>query len=169
MKVVGVDIDEGCIRFASGYFKNDNIDFKTQDVHDFLDAAVEIDIYLLVNSMFLLQRPKELIGKIHRKLSAGGKLGVIIPNSGSVNFRNFQVLHPGENKQVLSKEEAADFFEGAGFRVVRTKGLGYVTIFGNTLLSRMGRLRGVCIYAGDLLNRLIGQEPSYWGFILEKV
>ena len=168
-KVLGVDIDQKSIQQADSYFHRNNLEFETKDIHSFLDTVGPIDHYLLVNSIFLLPAPQQVIAAIHRKLPPGGSLAVIIPNEDSANFRNFQQLDPHQNTFVLGKKEAAKFFSVAGFRVEVVKGLCYTTIYGNRLLSRLGRLRGLYTYAGDFINWLIGKKPSYWGFLLRKV
>ncbi len=167
-KVLGVDIDQQCIEHAHSTFPRDNLTFQEADIHSFLDTAGPIDQFLLVNSIFLLPEPQRVITAIYGKLLAGGSLAVIIPNEESTNFKNFQELNPRTNTLVLGKKDAAKFFSEAGFQVEVVKGVCYTTIYGNRLLPRLGRLKGVYIYAGDFINRLFGKKASYWGFLLKK-
>ncbi len=167
-KVLGVDIDQQCIGNAHSHFHRENLAFQRQDIHSFLNAPVPMDDFLLVNSIFLLPEPKKVIEKIHRKLPVGGNLIVIMPNRESDNFINFQRLDPCQNTFTPGKETAVELFAGTGFRVEKVKGLCYTTIYGNRLLSQLGRLRGVYTYLGDYVNKFVGKKPSYWGFFLKK-
>jgi len=167
-KIVGVDIDPGCVENAARYYHRDNLEFRAQDIHSFLESCGTIDFYLLVNSIFLLPRPEEIMIKIHNKLSDNGRLAVVIPNTTSANFNNFQHLNATQNTLILDKGEAISFFKRTGFRTELMKGLAFTTIYGNKFLHRLGRLRGLYTYAGDLVNGLAGKRSSYWGFILKK-
>ena len=166
--VTGIDISQEAVGHASENYVRENLLYKAQDIHLFLDKLSSIDAYLLVNSIFLLPQPEQILKKIHDKISTGGKLGVIIPNIESENFRNFQQLEPELNCLLLDRGQAQTFFENAGFKTEAVKGLSFIHLYGNRTLEKLGKLRGLYTYAADRVNHLIGKKPSYWGFILSR-
>lgn len=166
-QVRGIDIDEGFIRNAQGYRLN-NLAFEQADIHTFLENCQPFDLYLLINSIFLLPRPEEILREIHDKLNANGRLIVVIPNVASINFKNFQKMEPELNKLILGREEAAGYFQQYGFNVEKTEGAAYVPYIGNRLLNRLWKFKGLYIYLFDSINKMLGRKPCYWGFVLSK-
>lgn len=168
-RVIGVDIDPDCIKQAIDAYKGNNLEYEVKDIHFFLNDCEPIDIYLLINSIFLLPAPAELLKKINNKLKDTGKFAIVIPNINSDNFKNFQRMQPHQNKLILDKQQAISFFETAGFRIESVKGLAFTMLYGNKILQRMWKLKGIYTYTFNFINELIGKKPSYWGFILSKM
>lgn len=163
--ITGVDIDA---EFIGNARKREagNLSFIQDDIHHFLENCTPFDVHLLVNSLFLLPNPSGVLNKIHNKLK--DRMIIIIPNTESVNFRNFQKMEPGLNQLVLNKEEACDYFQKHGYKIDSIEGVAYVPYIGNTTLSKLWKFRGLYIYTFDVLNKLLGCKPCYWGFVLSK-
>jgi trans-aconitate methyltransferase len=168
-RILGVDIDEGCIRNANNIYKHEKLNFEAGDIHSFLDRTGDLDLFLLVNSIFLLPDTEGILNKIYTKLSDKGKLVVIIPNTESVNFKNFQKINPTQNKLIINKSEAITYFQKFGFHTEIVKGVAYVPYIGIGKLKYLWKFRGAYMYSFNWVNRIFSGKPCYWGFVLSKI
>lgn len=128
---LGLDISEENISFATKkYTQLSNIKFEKSDIHQFVEGRDTFDCFCMINSLFLLPQPKELLQKIKTKLSKEGKLLLILPNPNSLNFKRYQRIAPDVNTFILAKENYSDFFNNLGFEILACEGIARVPFYG---------------------------------------
>jgi 2-polyprenyl-3-methyl-5-hydroxy-6-metoxy-1,4-benzoquinol methylase len=162
----GIDIDEESIKEAQRDWSGKNITYYQNDIYTF-SFTEDYDIFLLINSLFLLPEPKKLMAKIKENLKPGGSVIVIVPNIHSDNFKSFQRAHPGENTFIKDRNEMILFFKEAGYTVEKTEGLIYVPYVG---INRkwLWIFKGSYPFVFDKVYKWLSSKPSYWGFIIKK-
>ena len=170
-QVIGADMEEECISRANrlyGKGTNGNLEFRESDIHRFLGTIDPADVYLLINSIFLLPEPEKVLESIHTKLKDDGLLFVIIPNVQSKNFLNFQKLDGQLNKLILTKEQAEAYFLKHGFKTQKIEPVTFSYFFGNKLLRFLWRFRDLYLSLTSPINKMLGKQSNYWGFVLSK-
>lgn len=115
---------------AKSKFQQKNLNFECEDIHDLVKKVEEFEIFCLINSLFLLPRPKELLRKISGKLTRNGQLLLLIPNTESENFRRYQKMEPKVNSFILHPANYFDFFEECGLKIISIEGIVKVPFFG---------------------------------------
>ena len=162
----GIDIDEQSIKEAQRDWSGKNITYYQNDIYTF-SFTEDYDIFLLINSLFLLPEPNKLMAKIKENLKPGGSVIVIVPNIHSDHFKKFQLLQPGENTFIKDRDEMILFFKEAGYTVEKTEGLMYVPYIG---VDRkwLWKFKGSYPFVFDKVYRWLFHKPAYWGFILKK-
>jgi trans-aconitate methyltransferase len=91
-KVTGVDISKKDISFANKKYTSSNLNYLEKDIHSFIDETEKIEVFCLINSLFLLPEPERLLRKISQKLNEKGQLFLILPNPESINFKRYQKI-----------------------------------------------------------------------------
>jgi 2-polyprenyl-3-methyl-5-hydroxy-6-metoxy-1,4-benzoquinol methylase len=168
-KVLGVDLAEEAIQAARQSYQRNNLEYAKKDIHDLLQDCGPVESYLLINSIFQLPRPAEILQKIYRKLEDTGRLFVVIPNIRSANFKSFQKLEPHQNTLILDKEQAISYFRQEGFKMEKMEGVAFTRKYGNKLLPLTWKLKGLYTYTWDSIGRALGSTPSYFGYIFSKL
>ena len=169
--VVGIDLSADCIDHAQrvyGKGSKGNLDFKEIEIHQFLSTKDSFDGYLLINSIFLLPEPEDILQAIHSKLAPDGSLFVIVPNVHSKNFINFQKIDPELNKLILTKEQAEKYFLDNGFKTEKIEPIAFSYFFGNKLLQFTWKFRNLYLSTTSMINKALGRKSNYWGFVLSK-
>lgn len=122
---VGVDI-------ANHFLKTNlsNTSFLSQDIHQYIDSQDNIAFICVINSLYLLPNPTELLRKIYHKLEHNGTLVLIVPNIESPNFKTFQSNNPDVNTFLPTQSELESCFLDIGFQVKSTKSLVFTPFYG---------------------------------------
>lgn len=168
-KVFGYDISAKAIQIASERYQLPNLKFETRNIFDVFQFHDKINIFCIVNSLFLLPEPGKLLNKVSRSLTLQGKALVIIPNIESVNFKEFQKNSSTDNLLILNKQQAFDLFISCGFDVKYVEGLAYANMYGRKELKYFSLLWTVYLLLLHYLFKLFRKGlPSYWFFVLEK-
>lgn len=128
--VIGSDISTKNIKSAQKNYQQNNLKFHCQDIHSFVDGIEEFEVFCLINSLFLLPEPEDLLKKISTKLTDTGQLFLIIPNPESSNFKRYQEIFPDVNSFILERENYDSFFRKMGFKMFFCEGIARVPIFG---------------------------------------
>lgn len=162
----GIDIDEQSIKEAQREWPSQNITYYQNDIYTF-SFTEDYDVFLLINSLFLLPDPYKLMAKIKENLKPAGSVIVIVPNIHSDHFKKFQQLQPGENTFIKDRNEMILFFKESGYIVEKAEGLIYVPYIG---VNRkwLWKFKGSYPFVFDKVYRWFSSRPSYWAFILKR-
>lgn len=128
--VIGSDISSENIKAADRKYKKSNLKFQCQNIHSFVESIDEFEVFCLINSLFLLPEPENLLKKISTKLTDTGQLFLIIPNPESSNFKRYQKIFPDVNSFILQRKNYDSFFRELGFKVIFCEGIARIPIFG---------------------------------------
>lgn len=85
-EVVGVDVDETSIDFASKYYQHPNVSYLQSDAHyvrSLEDAS--FDVIVSFETIEHLQRPRQFLGELKRLLKPDGQLFLSCPNDYRVS------------------------------------------------------------------------------------
>ncbi len=129
-KVVGVDIDKSVIKSALKHYSRPNLEFFQRDIYTLISQQETVDVFCLINSLFLLPEPKALLRKISEKLELSGRLLLVLPNPQSQNFKRFQKLSPEVNGFILERHEYEDFFKSADLKVLACEAVAKIPTYG---------------------------------------
>lgn len=129
-RVIGADISSALIDRARKQNTAENVDFVQADIHKFVHKLSEIEVFCLINSLFLLPEPAELLRKISGKLTAAGRLYLILPNPASSNFRRYQKIFPEVNTFILAGKNYEEFFARCDLQMTFCEGLARVPFYG---------------------------------------
>lgn len=129
-KVIGADLSKKNIAVARRKFPAENLEFRVEDIHKLVAETEKIDVFCLINSLFLLPEPAKLLRNISQKLTDSGRLFLILPNPASTNFNRYQRIFPEVNTFILDPKDYVDFFVKTGFEITHCEGIARVPIYG---------------------------------------
>jgi SAM-dependent methyltransferase len=121
--VIGSDLDATKIACAQRLYRCPNLRFETLDIFDLLLKIPRLDVFCLINSLFMLPRADELLRLAAGKMDDQSALLCIIPNTESRNFRIFQQIRPDINQLIIKPSDIASYFRQHGLRVVWVEGI----------------------------------------------
>ena len=98
-----------------------NLKASLGDLHKLTISNNEYDIWLIINSLFLLPNLDDVL----KKLNKFKYVIVIIPNIKSHNFELFNSQHHGVNIHKLSLQDVIDHFQAANLTSIKVKSMGY--------------------------------------------
>lgn len=127
--VKAYDISEQSISIAKNHYKLPNLDFYKKDIFDAIEENDSIDVFCIINSLFLLTRPEELLIRLRSKLKDDGELFIIVPNILGENFKKFQIHQPNVNLFQLTSEKFDSYFQKLGYKVLLSKPIAYTPWF----------------------------------------
>jgi SAM-dependent methyltransferase len=114
----------------SSWKTSENVFFEQVEIHQFVDDQQDIQIFCLVNSLFLLPEPELLLEKIYLKLCKNGQLLLIVPNVESKNFQNFQSIEPQINVFTPTLNDLTALLQKIGFEIVTIEPIVFTHFFG---------------------------------------
>ncbi|MBI4947153.1 MAG: methyltransferase domain-containing protein [Bacteroidetes bacterium] len=138
--VKAYDISEGSISFAKTNYQVSNLSFYKKDIHGVVEENDSIDVFCIINSLFLLPHPEDLLVKLRSKLKNDGELYIIVPNISGQNFKRFQIINSSVNSFLLRPEEFNSYFLKLGYKVLFFKPIAYTSWFArkDAMLLRSG-------------------------------
>lgn len=168
--VLGSDLDASKIACAQQIFRCDNLRFETSDIFDLLRKTPRLDVFCLINSLFMLPRADELLRLVAEKMDSQSLLLCIIPNTESRNFGTFQQLCPDVNQLIIRPPEIDSYFRQYGLRMEQAEGIVFQRFYGLRWLKLLGtRLRSEalrCLHRRQ--SRRPDAEACYFLIILRK-
>lgn len=128
--VTGVDISQEYISFAEKNFITSNLTFQQNDIQNLVEEADVFDVFCLINSLFLLPNPQNILKGISEKLKSHSRLFLVIPNAESANFSRYQKMFPKVNTFILKEKQYDDFFTSVGLQIIHKEGIARIPFFG---------------------------------------
>ncbi len=165
-KVIGSDLSAKNIAVARRKYSADNLDFRVEDIHNLVAEIGKIDAFCLINSLFLLPRPADLLRNISQKITADGRLFLILPNPASTNFKRYQRIFPEVNTFILDPKDYTDFFIETGFEIIYNEGIARVPIYGRRDTKLLFPIRDEYLFW--LEKRSKSQDFGYFMLELKK-
>jgi len=167
--VLGSDLDASKIARAERLFLRDNLGFETADIFDLLRKTPCLDIFCLINSLFLLPKPDELLRLAAEKMNSQSLLLCIVPNTVSHNFQTFQRLRPDVNLLKINRSDIPSFFKQHGLLTEQVEGIVFQPFYGLRWLRLLGSLRHRLLRWRHLhQSQVPGAEACYWLVVLKK-
>jgi SAM-dependent methyltransferase len=167
--VVGSDLDASKIARAQRLFRRDNLRFETADIFDLLRKTPRLDVFCLVNSLFMLPRAEQLLRLAAEKMDSRSLMLCIVSNTDSRNFRAFQRLRPDVNLLKINRSDLEAFFEQQGLLAEQVVGIVFQPFYGLRWLRWLGPLRWPALrWLHGRLSRRPGTVPCYWLVALRK-
>ncbi len=168
-KVYAYDISEKCISTAKNNFKNCNVHFEQLDIINLGARHEKIDVWCIINSLFLFSNAEEILKLAHNLLDEEGWLVLILPNIHSRNYRNFMALYGNVNAFTLQKDEFREYFIQRNFIIYRCCGIVYADFYGRKELKFLSVFAHFYLISLDYVKRFLNSgEPSYYLLILKK-
>lgn len=170
LEVDASDISESFIAHAKAYFQRENIHYSKADIVEALKGKEnKYDMIFIINSLFLLPQHELFLKACYSSLKMGGKLFVVIPNTGSENFKRFQLSDPKLNILVTSKRETIDYISSFGFKHLFSSDLVYASFYKRWELKLFGPLSNLYLILLNKIYTLLKKgESSYHLLVLEK-
>ncbi len=139
-------------------------DVRRGDVRD-LDATPGHDLWILVNSWFLLDDPDSLV---RSKRVRFAHLLVLCDDVESENYRAFCARHPefhgGLNRNAQPVDELIARVEGTGYRLIHSRPLGFIPLHARNESLAASLLFSAC----EGVARRRGARPGYWAGLFER-
>jgi len=129
-KLLGADISEKNIKNAKKNYSTANLTFQQIEIHELIEETEKIEVFCLINSLFLLPQPEDLLKKISQKMNEKARLFLILPNPVSTNFKRFQKIAPEVNTFILERKDYDNFFKRVGLKINSCEGIVRVPIYG---------------------------------------
>lgn len=167
-KIIGADISEKFIRYAKNNYSK-KIIFYQKDITTLISELNNVDAFCLINSIFLLPQPQNILKKIKNTLSLNGKLYVIIPNVKSINYINFNSKNPSINNIQPNHNDFINYVEDLGYKFLNSEKLCFANIYGRTELKYFSIFSVFYLrFLSFLFKKITTKEPSYFLFIFSK-
>lgn len=128
-----VDISEAEISKLMSSRLPENLDYAVGDLHKMNIACDQFDVWLIINSLFLLPDLDDVL----QKLKNFKYVIIIIPNINSKYYNLFETLNPEVNINPLSIKDVLQEFNNVKFREIRIKPLGYLPRFKINILNKL--------------------------------
>ncbi len=131
--VYGYDLDGASIARANSNFKATNLTYAVNDVHQAIAQHNPIYYICIINSIFLLPNPEALLTTAYQKLSSGGKLFVLIPNTAGRNYQYFEQSGQAHvNNLVIHQPHITTWFASIGLAVSSVTPIAYAHHYNRT-------------------------------------
>ena len=145
------------------------INFYAKDINTIISEVKEIDAFCLINSIFLLPKPQQILQNIKNSLTPNGKLYIIIPNIKSINYKNFHAKNPLVNNLQLNDIEFINYVQNMGYTLRATKKLCFANIYGRNELKLFSLFSAFYLRLLSFLFKFFSnKQPSYFLFIFSK-
>jgi len=169
--VYGYDISNEAICIAKKYFTRKNLTFEVSDVFSVFQKHKNIDVFCLINSLFLLPNQDDLLKQIYNSLSKDGFLILILPNIESINYKKF--INDESNKKIntltLSKSEFNHFFSKYGFEIIRIKPIVYAHLYGRKDIKFLSVFSHLYLILLNFIQTFLKiGTPSYFLLVAKK-
>ena len=165
-QVLGADISEKSVKSACKKYAATNLNFKEEGIHKLIENIEKVEVFCLINSLFLLPNPKKLLKKISRKLTKNGRLFLILPNPESTNFKRYQQLFPEINTFILEQNNYAAFFKNMSLQILHCEGIVRVPIYGRWDTKLLYPVRDRYLF--HLESRSLSEDYGYFLVELSK-
>jgi trans-aconitate methyltransferase len=162
---LGVDIENHFLDT-----KQKNINFINSDIHQFIDNQEVISFFCMINSLYLLPNPIELLSKIFSTLEKNGTFLLIVPNIESPNFKYFNTRNPSVNTFIPEIKVLENELKSIGFQIIETYPIVFTPFYGRWDTKFLFFIRDQ--YLHWLENRNSKKENrigSYWVLELRKI
>lgn len=127
-----------------------------RNIHDLPVDQGKNDVWLLINSLFLLPDIDQLLGRMRRR--AKTIIGVF-PRITSENYKCYAAQSPGTNINEMGQDETIEFFAKHGYRLQQKHEFCYVPI----LYFKSKYMRLAASYLVNPIERLFPRrEACYW-------
>ncbi len=163
--VAGYDLDSDSVDRAKQCFgSEDRLSFSQSDIQNVLEEQTRVDVFCLINSLFLLPDPENLLRRIREIIFPHGDLFLIVPNIRSDNYRRFCELSPDSpNSLELSKEQFSPYLAELRLRVVSIEGLIHTSVYGRSSNRLATILRPVILRTSNTIaKRFLRSTPAYY-------
>ncbi len=162
--IEGVDIENHFLNT-----KQNNVSFLAKDIHQYIDNQPIISFMCIINSLYLLPNPIELLQKIFSKLEKNGQLVLIIPNIESQNFKRFQDISPSINTFLPSKNDFDSLLQQLGFEIVANYPIVFTPFYGRWDTKILFFMRHQYLHFLEKRNeKKQNRIGSYWVLVLQK-
>lgn len=165
--LIGVDINKENIAAAKRNYSSSKVIFQQADIHDFVEKSETFKVFCLINSLFLLPKPKKLLQKITSKFTQNGQLILILPNPESTNFKHYQSLFPEVNSFILQRIEYETFFKNLGLTILSCEGIARVPFYGRWDTKLLYPIRDRYLFW--LEKRSKSKDYAYFLIALKKI
>lgn len=128
----GYDISQKCIDNAKEFFFKENLRYEMCDIFQVFGKHQKIDVFCLINSLFLLPQQDLLLKNIHEIINDDGCLMLILPNIEGKNYRNFLLKDKKNiniNTLLLNSSQFTDYFAERNFKIKKMKGIVYTHFY----------------------------------------
>lgn len=159
--VFGLDIDPELVQYGKKHLNRENIKYAVQDIQRISELELpKVDVFCIINSVFLLPDMDQLLRDIHKLLSPDGWLIMVIPNIKGSNYKYFiSKFSSSLNVREFTAKEAESILDPLGFQLIETEPIIHIRIFG-------GRIRKAFFFFLPFLIRFIDRitrsgTPAY--------
>lgn len=170
LTVHGYDLDAASIARATTNFNATNLSYEVSAAQAALAQHNQVYYTCIINSIFLLPQPEQLLSTAYSKLITGGKLFVIIPNTVGRNYQYFEQSGQAHiNSLVIHHTEITNWFATIGLTVSNITPIAYTHHYNRTDTKFMSVLGH---YYLNMLNKIqtalkIG-TPNYFLITIHK-
>lgn len=168
-RVFAYDISEECIKMASLHFSNPLTVFEKLDIRFMEIKHQQIDVWCIVNSLFLFKDAGNILQTAYKVLKDDGWLILILPNVEGKNYKNFCKLYKNENVFTLRRHEFEHFFLKTGFKIIKEKGIVYAHFYGRKELKFLSVLSNFYLIFMNYIQSIFKVwAPNYYLLVLKK-
>ena len=128
--VYGYDINPTSMQRAKTRYNKVNLFFEEKNILDLKLQTNKVDYFCIINAIFLLPNPMDILKNALHILKPQGLLFVITPNTKGKNFIRFQKHDLETNKLIIAREEIIPFFKNFNVDVVSINPIVYAHNFG---------------------------------------
>lgn len=146
-----------CRRLPSSHAaRNNQLTIQVKDIHDIPVEGAANDIWLLINSLYLLPDVDRLVAHMRPRVQT--VIGVF-PNTASANYRRYTARSPATNIHEMGREETVSFFARHGYQVGAQQDLCYVPL--NLIESNQLR-KAASVLVTPWADWFPKKEANYW-------
>ncbi len=169
LTVYGYDINPASVQNAKNNFKRSNLHFNVADISDVISKHAHAKYFCIINSLFLLPKPEEILKALHDESEEDRELFVIVPNINGRNFKWFEKHNPGVNNLILGEREFAYYFAKQGWMLKNATPLAYVHSYGRKDTSMFSVFAPLYLRILNYIQtRLENKTPNYFLLQLAK-
>lgn len=167
--VFAYDLSENSIEAAKKNFTSENLRFETSNIFDVFSKHDKVDYFCIINSLFLLPHPENVLKNAAGCLTKNGLLFVIIPNIYGRNYSWFKKNHAGINKLELDLKSLPSYFEQQGLHVISVEPLAFAHNFGRKDVKFLSVFAHFYLRALNAVQSLLSiGEPNYYLVVSKK-
>jgi SAM-dependent methyltransferase len=126
-KVIGLDVDEGCIESAKKDWVADNLEFQVNDLGK--DELPDADVIISIETMEHINGMEHFLDQVTKHIS---RLAVICVPMGGTSYDyspEEQALPRGENNDFMTDAYVIELFVSRGWQLQWHNTIGYSTMF----------------------------------------
>jgi hypothetical protein len=142
--------------FTKRFVGRREVSIQVRDIFDMPLGNRHDDVWLLVNSLFLLPDIPTLV----RRMRARVKHVVgVFPHTNTADYRSYLARRPDVNTFPMNQQETIEFFAGQGYTLLESQQTSYVGL----RFIRSGYIRLLASYAVNPLERFFPRtQAQYW-------